>query len=104
MIAVITTGGKQYVVEPDKTVRIEKKVGEPGTAVSFEEVLLVADDKGKVNLGKPNVKGAQVTGEIVKQGRSRTVRVIKYKSKTRYTRNIGHRQYYTDVKITGIKG
>lgn len=103
MFAVITTSGKQYVVEPSQTIRTEKQVGEPGTTITFAEVLLVADEKGKINLGKPYIKGANVTGEIVKQDRGRTVLVTKYKSKTRYQRNLGHRQYYTDVKITGIK-
>ena len=103
MIAVIKTGGKQYVVEADQTVRIEKKMGEPGSELKFDEVLLVADDKAKIKAGDPFLKGATVTGEIMKQGRSRKVTVTKYKNKTRYKRTLGHRQYFTDVKIKAIK-
>jgi large subunit ribosomal protein L21 len=100
--AIVKTGGKQYLVEPNKTVKIEKLVGEAGTKVSLGEALLVVDGD-QVTVGMPTVKGAEVMGEITKQGRSPKVRVVKYKAKTRYHKVYGHRQAFTEVKITSIK-
>ncbi|MDP3970426.1 MAG: 50S ribosomal protein L21 [bacterium] len=104
MIAVVKTGGKQYTLSEDSTVRIEKKMGDVGTDITFEEVLLVSDEKGtKLKVGSPFIDGATVTGKIIKQGRANKVKVVKYKNKIRYKRNIGHRQYFTEVKVEKIK-
>lgn len=104
MIAVVKTGGKQYTVAEDETIRVEKLMGKAGDVVTFDDVLLISDEKGKaLKLGNPTVKNAQVTGEVVKQGRQKKVSVVKYKNKTRYKRTLGHRQYFTDVKISAIK-
>src|ERR1700760_9730 len=103
MYAVIQTGGKQYRVEPGKTVVVEKLVGEKGTPVTFEDVLLVSSgDGGNVTIGKPTVAGAKVTGEIVEQGRGEKLVVFKFRLRKNYVRRNGHRQDYTAVKIAAI--
>ena len=99
----IKTGGKQYKVKEKDTLKIEKVLGENGNKVSFDEVLLIADEKGKdVNIGAPKVKGAKVEATILEQGRARKISVIKYKRKTRYRRNLGHRQVFTKVEVNKI--
>lgn len=100
-IAVIKTGGKQYKVKEGqylKVEKIEKAVGQP---VKFD-TLLIADSQGDgLTLGKPSL-GDKVEGKILEQGKDQKVQVIKYKSKTRYKKNVGHRQRYTKVEITKI--
>ena len=100
--AVIATGGKQYLVQPEAVIRIEKLPGEAGESVTFQEVLLVA--KGEhVALGRPTVAGASVTGVIVKHGRAKKVVGVKFNPKKRYKRTFGHRQHFTEVKISEIR-
>ena len=104
MYAVIQTGGKQYRVEPGKTVVVEKLDGEQGTAVVFDQVLLVSSgDGGSVSIGKPTVAGAKVTGSIVEQGRGEKLVVFKLRRRKNYVRKNGHRQDYTAVKIAEIQ-
>ncbi|HEY5935822.1 MAG TPA: 50S ribosomal protein L21 [Kofleriaceae bacterium] len=104
MYAVIQTGGKQYRVEPGKTVVVEKLDGEQGTAVVFDQVLLVSSgDGGSVSIGKPIVAGAKVTGSIVEQGRGEKLVVFKFRRRKNYVRKNGHRQDYTAVKIAEIQ-
>lgn len=100
-IAVIKTGGKQYIVEPGKKLKIEKLDALEGGNLVFSDVLLISDDKG-VEVGAPRVVGAKVEAEVVKQGRGRKVIVFKYHPKTRYHKKKGHRQHFTEVKITKI--
>jgi len=102
MFAVIKTGGKQYLVSPDQKIKIEKLEGEAGEKVSFDQVLLLADE-GKVQIGKPDISGAKVEGEIIKQARDRKKIIFTYHSKARVRKTKGHRQFFTEVKITGIK-
>ena len=99
--AIIQSGGKQYRVHPGDTVRVESLPFEDGETVDVEDVLLVSKD-GDVTVGTPKVPGAKVTAEVVGNGKHKKVVVFKYKSKTRYRRKNGHRQNYTDLKITGI--
>lgn len=102
-IAVIKTGGKQYKIKEKDTLKIEKVLGEKGKKVYFDEILLIADENGKsVDIGAPKVKGAKVEATVLEQGRARKVSVIKYKRKTRYRRNLGHRQAFTKVEINKI--
>jgi large subunit ribosomal protein L21 len=102
MFAVIKTGGKQYVVTPDQKLKIEKIAGEPNSKVAFDEVLLVSDGSG-ATVGKPSVSGVKVEGEILRQARDRKKIIFKYHSKARVRKTKGHRQYFTEVKIIGIK-
>lgn len=101
MIAVIKTGGKQYVVEEGMTLNVEKLDLEAGKTIDFD-AMLVADEKGTdVKVGTPST-GAKVTASVLEQGRDKKVSVIKYKSKSRYRRNVGHRQPFTKIKIEKI--
>jgi large subunit ribosomal protein L21 len=101
-IAVIKTGGKQYKVSEGSVLKVEKLPVEEGKEVKFDEVLLIADEKGKdVQVGTPTVSG-KVTGKVLEQGRAPKVDVIKFKSKTRYKRKYGHRQPFTKVQIEKI--
>ena len=98
MFAIIKTGGKQYRVEKDKTIIVEKIDGEVGSEVTFEEVLMI-DDK----IGEPVLKGAKVVGEILAQKKDDKVIVFKKKRRQNYRRFKGHRQELTVVKIKDIK-
>lgn len=99
--AIINTGGKQYRVREGDTVQIEKLLGEPGDAVTFDRVLLTNLD-GKVEIGTPAVTGAAVSGEIASQDKAKKVISFRYKNKTRQHVKTGHRQKLTTVKITSI--
>ena len=104
MYAVIQTGGKQYRVEPGKTVVVEKLAGAAGASVVFDQVLLVSSgDGGSVTVGKPTVSGAKVTGEIVEHGRGEKLVVFKFRRRKNYVRRNGHRQDLTVVKIADIQ-
>lgn len=99
MYAIIETGGKQYRVEKNQVLYIEKLDNEVGTEVVFDKVLMVY---GKV--GTPYVKDAKVTAKVEKHGRGRKIIVFKYKPKKNYRKKQGHRQPYTKVVITAIEG
>ena len=99
--AIVQTGGKQYRVEPGDTVRVEYLPGEAGQAVALDDVRMIRHE-GDVVLGTPSIAGAKVTAEVIEQGRDKKVIVFKYKAKTRYRRKNGHRQSYTELRVTGI--
>ena len=99
--AVIFTGGKQYKVAVGDKIKIEKIEGEDGTKITFDEVLLVGDEKD-VKVGTPLVAGAKVEGTLVEQGRHKKVWGIKHKPKKRYKVKFGHKQMFTLVEITSI--
>ena len=98
--AVIKTGGKQYIVKEGDVVSVEKLAHE-GDAVTFDQVLLVADEK-KADIGQPLVNGAKVTASVVAEGKGEKKMVFRYKNKTRYKKKKGHRQLFTKVKIEKI--
>lgn len=100
MYAVIKTGGKQYRVTEGDHLRIEKLPGDVGATVTFDEVLMLGGEK--VAVGTPVVKGAKVTAEIVAQDRAKKVIVFKFKRRKNYRRKRGHRQPFTEIKITGV--
>ena len=101
MLAVIKTGGKQYLVSPGDKIKIEKLNKKEGAEVTFNEVLLMEKNK-KVEIGDPQVKGVKVTGKVLKQGKSKKVIIFKYKAKKRYQVKKGHRQPFTEVEILKI--
>lgn len=101
MFSIIETGGKQYAVAVGDKVKIEKVDGEIGDSIVFDVVLLTAsEDSAKI--GTPHVAGAKVTGEIVAQARAPKVISLRYKAKKRVRTKRGHRQPFTEVKITKI--
>ncbi|MAQ18671.1 MAG: 50S ribosomal protein L21 [Sandaracinus sp.] len=101
MYAIIKTGGKQYRVSEGDTIRVEKITGDVGSSVELGEVLMVGgtDD---VSVGTPLVSGAKVTAEIVAQDRAKKIIVFKMKRRKNYRRKQGHRQPYTELRITGV--
>ena len=101
MLAVIKTGGKQYLVKPGDKIRIEKLEAKEGDEVIFSDVLLVEKNK-KIEIGKPFLKEVKVSGKVLKQGRSEKVIIFKYKPKKRYKVKRGHRQPFTEVEILKI--
>lgn len=103
MLAVIKTGGKQYLVKEGDIVKIEKIEEKPGKTFDSNDVLLLTDEKGeKVEIGTPILKKIKVRAKILEQGKNKKILVIKYKPKTRYRRKRGHRQLYTKIKILKI--
>jgi large subunit ribosomal protein L21 len=107
-IAIIKTGGKQYIVSPGQKIKIEKLEQEADSEVIFNEVLLLEKDpsassgQAQVEIGTPLIKGAKVIGKILKQDRAKKVIVFKYKPKKRYKVKRGHRQSFTEVEIVKI--
>ena len=100
-IAIIETGGKQYVVTNDSVLTIEKIEAKVGDKVTFDKVLLV-DDGSKASVGNPYLSGAKVTAELLAEGRDAKVTVIHYRQKSRYFKKRGHRQPFSKVKITAL--
>lgn len=100
MYAIIKTGGKQYRVQMNDELKIEKIDANVGDVVTFDEVLVVGGDK--LVVGTPYVEGCAVQAEVLEQGKNDKVIIYKYKAKKDYRRKNGHRQPYTLVKITGI--
>lgn len=100
--AIVETGGKQVKVTEGATVTVEKIEGKEGDKVTFDKVLLVDDGKA-TKIGEPYVKGATVEGELVATAKGKKLYVEKFKSKTGYSRRVGHRQYHTKVTIQKIK-
>jgi large subunit ribosomal protein L21 len=100
--AVIRTGGKQYRVAEGEVVKVEKLPGEVGDKVTLADVLFVGGE-GDPKIGLPVLTDARVTGEIVDQGRAKKIIVFKKKRRKSYSRQRGHRQYQTALKITAIE-
>jgi len=102
MFAVIESGGKQHKVQAGEVVRLEKLDGEPGSPITFERVLLISEGED-VQVGAPYLDGKKVTGEVVAQTRGEKIKIVKFRRRKHSRTTNGHRQYYTDVKITGIE-
>jgi len=103
MFAVINTGGKQYRVSEGTVLRIEKLAADAGAAVEFGDVLLLGEgDSFKV--GKPYVAGAKVTATVQAHGKGDKVSIVKFRRRKHYLRQKAHRQWYTEIKVTGIVG
>ena len=102
MYAVIATGGKQYRVAEGDVVRIEKLAAEPGATVEFDKVLLVGNGSD-VKIGAPLVSGGKVSGVVAKHGKGDKKVIVKFRRRKHYLRQGTHRQFFTDVKITGIQ-
>ena len=101
MFAVFQSGGKQHRVSEGDVVKVELLEGEPGAEVTFDRVLMVADG-ANVNVGTPYVNDGKVTAEVLRVDRGKKVRIIKFKRRKDYLKRQGHRQWFTEVKITGI--
>lgn len=100
MYAIIEASGKQFRAEPDSTLRIPRLRAEPGDTVTFEVLLTETD--GKVLIGQPSLEGASVTAEVVRHGRGEKIIVFKRKRRKGYRKKQGHRQGFTEVRVTEI--
>ncbi len=101
MYAIIETGGKQYKVEAGDVIFIEKLGAEEASEYTFDKVIAVGTDDG-ITVGAPYVAGASVSAKVVKNGKSKKITVMTYKSKKNSKRKMGHRQPYTKVEISAI--
>jgi len=100
-IAVISTGSKQYKVKEGQNIKVEKLDAEIGSQVKLDTLLIAESDGSSVDFGKPSL-GDKVSAEIVEHGKADKVSVVKFKNKTHYKKNVGHRQLFTKLKITAI--
>lgn len=103
MYAVVVTGGKQYRVEEGQTLKVEKLEVATGESIELEKVLLIGNGDD-VKIGAPEVAGAKVTAEIVAHGRHKKVKIMKFKRRKHHMKQMGHRQWFTELKITSIAG
>ncbi|HEX5515809.1 MAG TPA: 50S ribosomal protein L21 [Gammaproteobacteria bacterium] len=101
MYAVIKTGGKQYRVAEGETLRVEKLDVAQGESVNFDQVLMVGNGDD-IKIGAPVLAGSSVSAEIVRHGKSKKVTAVKFRRRKNYRREFGHRQQFTEIKITGI--
>jgi len=102
MYAVIVTGGKQYKVAEGEFLKVEKLEVATGETIDFDRVLLVGNGDD-VKIGAPVVEGAKVTAEVIGQGRHDKVTIIKFRRRKHHMKRQGHRQWFTEIKITGIQ-
>src|SRR5437016_7487074 len=100
--AIFATGGAQFRAEPGVTIKIPLLEAEPGSKVTFDHVLLASDGK-HVHAGKPVLKGAKVTVEVVRHGKGAKIRIYRFARRTGYRRHAGHRQPFTEVRIADVK-
>ncbi|MCH7537982.1 MAG: 50S ribosomal protein L21 [Proteobacteria bacterium] len=103
MYAVFRTGGKQYRAAKGDVLRLEKIEGEEGASVKFDEVLLIGEGSN-IKVGNPVLAGSSVSAKVLRQGKSKKVPVVKFKRRQNYLRQGTHRQFFTEVEITGITG
>lgn len=101
MYAVFQSGGKQHRVAEGQTVRLEKIEVAPGETVEFEDILMVSNGDD-VKIGTPSVAGAKITAEVVTHGRGEKINIVKFRRRKHSRKQMGHRQWFTEVKITGI--
>ncbi len=101
MFAVFSSGGKQHRVTEGEIIKLELLTAEPGQEVVFDKVLMVANGDD-VSVGQPYVDGGKVTAEVISHDRGKKIRIIKFKRRKDYLRRQGHRQWYTELKITAI--
>ena len=101
MYAVIESGGKQHRVIEGETLKLEKIEAATGETIEFDKVLMVGAGED-VKIGTPMVAGSKVTAEVIAQGRHKKIKIIKFNRRKHYRKETGHRQWFTEVKITGI--
>ena len=103
MYAIINISGKQYKASEGAKVRVAKQIGDTGTTLTFDEVLMLNDGEN-TEFGNPTIKGAKVSAVVLDHGRDRKILVYKKKRRKGYQRKNGHRQWYTDIEIKKVEG
>jgi len=102
MYAVIISGGKQYRVKEGQSIKLEKLEAEAGDTIKFDKILMVSDGE-KAQVGAPYLTGCSVQADVVKHGRLGKINILKFKRRKHHMKRMGHRQWFTEVKITAIK-
>jgi large subunit ribosomal protein L21 len=100
--AIFATGGHQFRAEPGATIKVPLLAVDPGSKVTFDQVLLASDGK-QVHAGQPTVRGALVTAEVVRHGKDKKIKIYRFARRTGFRRHAGHRQQFTEVKIQDVK-
>ena len=103
MYAVVKTGGKQYRVAQGQYLKVEKLEGNEGDTIELDQVLMIADGD-KLKIGSPMLDGGKVTATIKSHGRAKKVEIMKFRRRKHHQKRTGHRQSYTEIKVTGIAG
>ena len=103
MYAVIESGGKQHRVMEGEILQLEMLKASAGDEVTFDQILMIGEGES-VKIGTPYVEGGQVTAEVLRQGRGSKIKIVKFNRRKHFQKTQGHRQSFTEVKITGIKG
>ena len=101
MYAVVQTGGKQYRVSEGDTIKVEKLGADEGASVELDKVLMVADGDD-VKVGAPYLDGGKVTATVKSHGRAKKVKIVKFHRRKHHLKHQGHRQWYTELQVTGI--
>jgi large subunit ribosomal protein L21 len=100
--AIFATGGRQFRAEPGATIKVPLLAADPGSKVTFDQVLLASDGE-QVHAGQPTVRGAKVTAEVVRHGKDKKIKIFRFARRTGFRRHAGHRQQFTEVKIQDVK-
>ena len=100
--AIFATGGRQFRAEPGVTIKVPLLQADPGSKVTFDQVLLASDGQ-HVHAGQPTVRGAKVTAEVVRHGKDKKIKIYRFARRTGFRRHAGHRQSFTEVKIQDVK-
>ena len=103
MYAVIETGGKQHRVVEGELIKVEQIEAETGSTIDFDRVLMVGEGES-IKVGTPVVDGAKVSAEVIQHGRGEKVTIVKFKRRKHHMKRKGHRQWFTEIKITTING
>lgn len=103
MYAVIKTGGKQYRVAEGTVLKVERLDVAAGESLDISDVLLIANGE-EMKVGAPMIEGAKVTAEVISHGRGAKIKIIKFKRRKHHRKQMGHRQWFTELKITSIAG
>jgi large subunit ribosomal protein L21 len=101
MYAVIASGGKQYRVSQGQVIKVEQIAAQPGDSIEFDQILLLADGDN-VQVGTPYLPGTKIKGEVIRQGRGEKIRILKFRRRKHHMKQAGHRQNFTEIKITAI--
>ena len=102
MYAIILSGGKQHRVMEGETLKLESLPVKEGQNIDFDKILMISNGDN-IQIGAPNITGATVSATVISHGRGKKIRVFKFKRRKKYRRTIGHRQNFTEVKITSIQ-
>ena len=103
MYAVFSTGGKQYRAVPGEVIRVELLDAEPGSSIEIDQVMMVGDGDD-ITIGGPLIEGAKVGIKVLGHGRADKIRIVKFRRRKHFRKEMGHRQHYTEIEVTGISG